>query len=397
MNRPRWAVRFFVCVLYIGLFPWDARAQLDAWFTLRVPEVSGAEATDLADRVVLVSDDVVSHLFDYNFANNMTIPVNFATDAAQAIDDLEGLTRRPSDRRYFMTASLSRTQTCALPGDARVRMGSLTLAEAAGQFTVQNLVVRGRVADSLREPIITLLPEAAQRAARANHPEQGGLNVEALAFVPAAATPPIVNKDALLLGLRGPLTGTPDPETEECVADREPGGGSAFYVYLRNPDDYLGGAAPELCGPFTLNLNNQGFRDATLITMSGRSPGTRFLRLLVIAGDVGDEGNPRAYLFNTRDPFFSAPVPIALPPDSDGRAIEGAAVLMVGGGERLTLYEDRGGGQPSAAAITAHPPQSRAVLTALLVESFAAATRQLLGKVVNSCPREDGNCGCRSP
>jgi hypothetical protein len=167
--------------------------------------------------------------------------------------------------------------------------------------------------------------------------------------VPAAATPPDINRDALLLGLRGPLTGTPDPGSERCQDGRTPGQGSAFYLYLLNPDAYLQGASPELRGPFTLDLQDRGFRDAILITIPGQGP-----RLVIIAGHVGEGAHSGAYLFDPRDPS-NRPLPIALPPHSDGRVLEGVVTLMIGGVERLTLYGDRGGREPSEAFIGAFP------------------------------------------
>ena len=184
--------------------------------------------------------------------------------------------------------------------------------------------------------------------------EEGGLNVEALAFVPRDATP--FGQDALLLGLRGPLEGTENvPWPVGCnPAGQNPGRGRAFYFYLVNPDAYLplppdgSRPAPDLRGPFTVNLNNRGFRDATLITIPELGP-----RLLIIAGSVGGPERPAAYLFNTRTPFsvpleitpppgvgervfraaevLPTPMRIALPPNSATRAIEAAAVLTVGG------------------------------------------------------------------
>ena len=138
--------------------------------------------------------------------------------------------------------------------------------------------------------------------------------------------------------------------------------GSAFYVYLLNPDDYLFGDPPLLRGPVTetragaVYLDNRGFRDATMI-MTDMGP-----RLLIIAGSVGvppgESERPGAYLFDPRDPDLADPRSlrsIPLPPNSERRAIEAAAALMVGGVERLTLYEDRGDMAPSEAVITALP------------------------------------------
>jgi hypothetical protein len=344
----------------LGFLPCDAFPQppLDAWFPLPeanngtpTSEISGATATDRPNRVVLVSDEDASHLYDYNVADATITSLPFTTGITGQIDDLEGLTRRRSDGMYFMMASLSRRSGCREPMDARLRLGRCRLvATDAGRFQAEAYVSRGRVADSLRTAIIDLLPENVRRAARVNNPKEGGLDVEALAFVPAAATPPGINQDALLLGMRGPLTGTPDPGTEVCEDGREPGRGSAFYVYLVNPDAYLQGTAPDLRGPYTLDLQGRGFRDATLLTIPERGP-----RLFIIAGPAGDGNQPGAYLFNTRNPS-SPPLPIALPPHSSGRAIEAAAAHTVGGVERLTLYEDKGGHEPSEAVITARPP-----------------------------------------
>ena len=346
---------------------------LNTWCAVPDPvrEISGAAVTtiespttptNLADRSVLVTDEDAIHLYDYNFAANTVTALPFTSpEGADGIDDLEGLTYHPQERSYFMTASLSRTfnrQTnrCEEPEDERLRLGSFRLVtDGTGNLRVSFYTFRGRVEDSLRDELINLLPFGpVQEAARVNHPEQGGLNVEALAFVPAAATPPDINQDALLLGLRGPLAGPPAP-TVGCPIP--PGGdlgqGHAFYFYLLNPGNYLAGDPPLLRGPFTLYLNNQGFRDATLITIPGLGP-----RLLVIAGNVeGGEirpNRPGAYLFDPRNPSMP-PMQIPLPPEAEGRAIEAAAALMVRGGERLTLYEDKGGGERSQAVITALP------------------------------------------
>jgi hypothetical protein len=360
MNSYQWVVRVSAGMLGLGLSYWAVLAQLplDVWVALpeasdgsSVREISGAAATDRPDRVVLISDEDASHLYDLDLANTTVTRLPFTTDAAGQIDDLEGLTRRPSDGVYFMIASLSRQSRCREPSGTRLRLGSFRLVAAdAGSFRVEAYVFRGRATDSLRTALIAVLPESVRRAARVNNSKEGGLDVEALAFVPAAATPPDINRDALLLGLRGPLTGTPDPGAELCQDGRTPGQGSAFYVYLVNPDAYLQGAAPDLRGPYTLDLDDRGFRDATVITIPGQGP-----RLLIIAGRMGEGNHPGAYLFNTRDPS-SRPIPIALPANSSSRVIEGAVAHTLGGVERLILYEDKGDREPSEAVITALPP-----------------------------------------
>jgi len=345
----------------LGLLPRLVLPQppLDVWVALAeagdgtpTREISGAAAVDQPDRVVLVSDEDVSHLYVHDLLNSTVTRLPFTTDAASQIDDLEGLTRRPSDGMYFMMASLSRRSRCREPSEARLRLGRFRLvADDAGALRVEAYVSRGSTTDSLRAALISLLPDGVQRAARVNNPKEGGLEVEAVAFVPAAATPPSVNRDALLLGLRGPLTGTLDPGNEQCQDGRTPGQGLAFYVYLVNPDAYLQGAGPDLRGPYTLDLHDRGFRDATLLTMPGQGP-----RLLIIAGLVGEGAQPGAFLFNTRDPS-SRPLPIALPPHSEGRAIEGVAAFVVRNVERLMLYEDRGEREPSMAlmGVLPHP------------------------------------------
>jgi hypothetical protein len=360
MNSYQWIVRVSAGMLGLGLSYWAALAQLplDVWVALpeagdgtSIREISGAAAANQPERVVLISDEDISHLYVHDLVNNTVTRLPFTTDAAGQINDLEGLTRRPSDGMYFLIASLSRRSGCRAPTDARLRLGRFGLVAAgAASFRVEAYVFRGHATDSLRTELIAVLPEGVRRAARVNNSKEGGLDVEALAFVPAAATPPDINQDALLLGLRGPLTGTPDPGTELCQDGRTPGQGSAFYVYLVNPDTYLQGAAPDLRGPYTLDLDGRGFRDATLITIPGRGP-----RLLIIAGRVGEESRPGAYLFNTRDPS-GRPLPIALPPNSSSRVIEGAVAQMLGGVERLILYEDKGDREPSEVVITALPP-----------------------------------------
>jgi hypothetical protein len=359
MNNSGWLM--CVAVGMLGLLPRPVLSQppLDVWVALPeasdgtpTREISGAAASDQPDRVVLVSDEDVSHLYVHDLVNTTVMRLPLTTDAAAQIDDLEGLTRRPSDGMYFITASLSRRSRCREPSAARLRLGRFRLvADDAGALRVEAYVSRGSTTDSLRAALISLLPDGVQLAARVNNPKEGGLDVEAVAFVPAAAAPPSVNRDALLLGLRGPLTGTPDPGTEQCQDGRTAGQGSAFYVYLLNPDAYLHGAGPDLRGPYTLDLHDRGFRDATLLNMPGQGA-----RLLVIAGPVGEGTQPGAYLFDTRDPS-SRPLPIALPPHSDGRAIEGVAALGVGSVERLMLYEDRGAREPSTAimGVLPHP------------------------------------------
>ena len=280
MNRSGWMM--YVAVGILGLLPQPILPQppLDVWVALPeandgtpTREISGAAAADQPNLVVLISDEDASHLYVHDLVHTRVTRLPFATDAASQIDDIEGLTRRPSDGMYFMMASLSRRTRCREPSAARLRLGQFRLVAAdAGSFRVETYVLRGTTADSLRTALIAVLPEGVRRAARINNSKEGGLDVEALAFVPAAATPPDINRDALLLGLRGPLTGTPDPGTEQCQDGRTPGQGSAFYVYLVDPDAYLQGAAPDLRGPYTLDLHGRGFRDATLLTIPGQGP-----------------------------------------------------------------------------------------------------------------------------
>jgi hypothetical protein len=340
----------------------------DTWFVLPNPvnrglttEISGAAATmigspptTLADRGVLVSDDDPFNLYDYNFATNAITRFPFTPVGPNGIDDLEGLTYHSRETSYFMTASLSRTRSCQEPEDNRLRLGIFRLGiGGTGNLEVPFYTFRGREEDSLREEFLNRLPFAVQNVARANHPEQWGLNVEALAFVPAAATP--FNQDALLFGLRGPLAGPPVPHARcPLPPDAERDRGRAFYFYLLNPSNYIAGDPPDLRGPFSLDLDNRGFRDATMV-MTDRGE-----RLLIIAGsvggpEVGGQERPGVYLFDPRDPNLVNPmslISISLPLNSEGRAIEAAAALRVGGVERLTLYEDR---VPSEAVITALP------------------------------------------
>ena len=310
--------------------------ELDQWFPLPAQGISGAAATALANRALLVSDrNDERQVYDYNFIDGTITPLPFTAVARDEITDLEGLTRRPNGT-YFMIASLSRNQMGQLP-DKRLRLGSFTLIDdGAGNVSVQGYVFRGT--DSLRSAIIALLPDGVRDAADLNLPEQGGLNVEALAFVPQGATPMEISADALLIGLRGPVS-----------ENRR-----AFYFYLLNADSYLQRVddTPELRGPYEVDLNGQGFRDATILrTQTGDT------RLLILAGNVGGPRDPHAFLFDTQNPS-SAPEPMPLPPNSERRAIEGAAVLSVLAVgdvepvERLTLYEDSA---PSNAVVTALP------------------------------------------
>lgn len=365
-----------VCVLLICLYPWGAGVRGDPWFvvgengSLRPEEISGAASTDLPNHVLLVSDEDRRNLYDHDLSTNTVTLVPFTTSSATEINDLEGLTRAP-DGRYFMTASLSQRSDCGGLTEARSRLGSFSLAPSAGSFVVQNYRFRGTSA--LRDAIINRLPLSIRDAARFNDNEGGGLNVEALAFIPADAAPPQLAQDALLFGLRGPLSGTPARAagTQECV--RQAGGGSAFYIYLLNPAEYLAGDPPQLCGPFTVNLNGQGFRDATLIRIPGSGPGTG-PRLLIIAGDVGGGQHPHAYLFNIRD-GFATPVEIPLPADSAGRAVEAVAALTVDGVESLAFYEDS---IPSQYAVS-RPAVSDVIRQALAdEENSAVALRQSL-------------------
>jgi hypothetical protein len=269
-----------------------------------------------------------------------------------------------------MTTSFARRSPergqCRDITDDRVRLGSFELVSltATGPFSIASYVARGSITDPLREAIINTLPAVVRGPARNNVAEEGGLNIEAIAFVPAAATPPDIERElggpipigdpergALLLGLRGPLTGTPDTGRTTCELGREPGTGRALYVYLLNPDAYLGGAAPTVRGPFSVSLGDRGFRDAMLIRFPGRPP-----HLLIVAGRVGGgRPSPALYLFNPRDPN-NAPFELTLPPDSDGRAIEAAASALVEGTGRLVLYDDRDVNQASQRVITELPP-----------------------------------------
>jgi hypothetical protein len=341
-------------------------------------EISGAASTDLPNRVLLVSDEDRVNLYDHDLSTNKVTQVPFTATSAMAINDLEGLTRAP-DGTYFMTASLSRRSECREPSEERLRLGSFSLNTSTGAFVVRDYSVRGSVPDTLglRDAIIGRLPSSIRSAARFNVSEEGGLNVEALAFIPAEATPPELAQDALLFGLRGPLSGTPAPDKQQCEEGRQAGGGSAFYIYLLNPAEYLAGAPLQLCGPFTVDLNGQGFRDATLIRIPGSGPGSG-PRLLIIAGDVGGGQRPRAYLFNIREPHFSVPVEIPLPSDSEGRTVEAAAALTVQGVESLAFYEDKGSGMRSDYAISPHPADSDVIRQALAVEENSAAARRRL-------------------
>ena len=123
-------------------------------------EVSGAAATDNPDQAVLVSDNQRRHLIFHNLTSNTLTPLSFTETGANEIDDLEALTRRPSDGKYFMTSSLSVTAMCPPRGVGGLRFGSFFLAsDRPGEFTVENFVVRPRngVPGTLRNAIANFL------------------------------------------------------------------------------------------------------------------------------------------------------------------------------------------------------------------------------------------------
>jgi hypothetical protein len=100
-----------VAVGLLGLMPWAVSPQppLDVWWALPgasdgtpTREISGAAALDHPDGAVLVSDEDASHLYAHNLAAGTITRLPFTADEASQIDDLEGLTRRPSDGMYFM-------------------------------------------------------------------------------------------------------------------------------------------------------------------------------------------------------------------------------------------------------------------------------------------------------
>jgi hypothetical protein len=299
-----------------------------------------------------------------------------------------------------MTAGMTRGKMCQEPTPDKLRLASFRLMEVGSdEFVASDVLVRGSGGPdpvrpgSLRTRLANFLsldPTLAGdvgEAAFFNHPEEGGLNVEALAWVPREATPPNIeqqlrslgNDGTLLFGLRGPLSKTPGPRTPDgrlpailCVEGRDAGSGSALYMYMLNPDQYLRGEqSPLLRGPLQNNvtgrvdLGNRGFRDATFITVPGLGP-----RLLIIAGSVDPDPdntgavqeNPAAFLFNTRQPAEcdsmnrcsfpeGALIEISLPPNSAGKAIEAAVALMVEGVESLAFYTDNGDKVKSEVAV----------------------------------------------
>lgn len=339
----------------------SAEAPLDRWFALPdhekevTAEISGAAASSLLDdQVVLVSDEDRARLYTYDFRLRRIETVLFAKDPTQEINDLEMLTLRP-DGRYFMMGSLSRNSSCQ-ERDNRVRFAGFELSEdAEGQMVVENYEVRGSTAASLRSAILERLPPGPLReAAQWNRPKEGGLDVEALAVLPPEATP--FQQEALFLGLRGPLSEPPLPDTPGCEPGRRPGSGVALYFYLLNPDAYLRGTEDsKLLGPYKLPLGGQGIREVVLL--GGDAP-TRPPRLLVVSGSVGDGGHPHLWLVDPRHPQ-APPVPVRPVPGSDFLPIEGVAVVNVKGAERLTLYTDNGSDVPSDAIVTAIPAEGR--------------------------------------
>jgi hypothetical protein len=139
------------------------------------------------DFVALVDDDEPSHMFVWHppgsahFGETIRT-VNFPSDAK--VRDAEGIAADGSS--IYVIGSHSRTNRGRIPTTALLKLrwihGSLEL-EAA---------IHG-----LRDRLEAAIPEVA--AARFRQPDDGGLNIEGLAWDP--------HRRRLLLGLRGPLIG----------------------------------------------------------------------------------------------------------------------------------------------------------------------------------------------
>src|SRR5262245_33851406 len=153
-------------------------------------EFSGAAATDLNNLILLVGDDSTRTLFLHQLgpiSNETLAPSSsdvrrlvFAFDGNTEIDNLEGLTRRPSDGKYFMTAGMSRfKKNCEQSRTRAQRFGSFKLVPLGTQLSVVELAVR----EGLRDDVMRFLqaditlPASVKAAAQWNPPQLGGLNI----------------------------------------------------------------------------------------------------------------------------------------------------------------------------------------------------------------------------
>lgn len=280
-------------------------------------EISGAALSPISGKVFLVSDEVKDALFSFDFQTGVMKKIVFARDRNSEMNDLEAMTNSPMGN-YYMTTSMSLNSQGEHKSN-RVRIGRFSVDELG---LPQRVTVRGDTTMSLRHAMLAALEALPNPPldVRNRLPKEGGLDVEALAYIPAQKTPPEIGKDSLLIGLRGPLSSSLP--------------GRAFFFYLTNPDAYIDGReGPILEGPHEVDLGNQGFRSAELIvTKNGET------RLLAISGNMAQGGDPHGYLVDlkTRDAM-----PILLPANSEGRAIE-AITNVSEANDELCLFDDRG-------------------------------------------------------
>jgi len=159
-------------------------------------------------------------------------------------DDLEDLSA-VDDRRFFAMTSHSRTKK----GKLKPERGQLLLiSKKKSSFAVEQTW-------SLREDILSALEESVDvETAEAASPDEGGLNVEGLAY----------HEGQLFLGLRSPLT------------DK----GEALVLRIENAEGLLEGDDPEFGEVIRLPLGKKGIRG---LTSTGSD-------LLVIAGASDDSG-----------------------------------------------------------------------------------------------------------
>jgi hypothetical protein len=90
-----------------------------------------------------------------------------------------------------------------------------------------------------------------------------------------------------------------------------------------------------MCSKCFCTVRGLGFRDATMV------PGISGERLLIVAGNVDESGEPAAFVYDTRTAGLTARS-FLLPRDTGARAIEAVVLFEWDGVPSLAFYEDTG-------------------------------------------------------